>query len=131
MATIRPFQGIRPQIEYVEQIAALPYDVYSSEEAREIVEKNPLSFLRIDRAETNFDVGRCHYLAALQFINDNPKKSATKLLRELTPYLQKAQTFLEKAYEINRSSVDARSILRDIYYRLSDGEKLDILEHGS
>ena len=84
-----------------------------------------------DLYQTNFDVGRCHYLAALQFINDNPKKSATKLLRELTPYLQKAQTFLEKAYEINRSSVDARSILRDIYYRLSDGEKLDILEHGS
>ncbi len=61
MATIRPFQGIRPQIEYVEQIAALPYDVYSSEEAREIVAKEPLSFLRIDRAETNFDAGQDMY----------------------------------------------------------------------
>ncbi|MGM9869345.1 MAG: tetratricopeptide repeat protein [Sodaliphilus sp.] len=81
--------------------------------------------------QTNFDVGRCYYLAALKYINDNPKKSSTKLLKELTPHLQKAQTYLEKAYEINHSSVDARSILRDIYYRLSDGEKLDILEHGS
>ena len=51
-------------------------------------------------------------------------------MKEVTPYLQKAQTFLEKAYEVNRNSVDARSILRDIYYRLSDGEKLDILERG-
>ena len=35
-------------------IAALPYDVYDREEAREVVDKNPLSFLKIDRAETQF-----------------------------------------------------------------------------
>lgn len=83
-----------------------------------------------DDYQTNFDVGRCYYLAALQYMNENSKKSTSKLMKEVTPYLQKAQTFLEKAYEVNRNSVDARSILRDIYYRLSDGEKLDILERG-
>lgn len=61
MATIRPFQGIRPRPEYAGQIAALPYDVYSSEEARTVVEKEPLSFLRIDRAETNFAPGQDMY----------------------------------------------------------------------
>lgn len=61
MATIRPFQGIRPQTEYAGRIAALPYDVYSSEEAREMVEKEPLSFLCIDRAETNFPLGQDMY----------------------------------------------------------------------
>ncbi len=54
MATIRPFKGIRPVADYAEKIAALPYDVYNRAEAKEIVKKNPESFLAIDRAETNF-----------------------------------------------------------------------------
>lgn len=55
MATIRPFSAIRPSREKADKIAALPYDVYNRREAKEIVEQNPLSFLRIDRAETQFD----------------------------------------------------------------------------
>ncbi len=54
MATIRPFRGIRPDQEYAGRIAALPYDVYSREEAMEEVKREPMSFLRIDRPETNF-----------------------------------------------------------------------------
>ena len=54
MAVIRPFQGVRPAKELASSIAALPYDVYDREEAREVVDKNPLSFLKIDRAETQF-----------------------------------------------------------------------------
>ncbi|MGO5052142.1 DUF1015 domain-containing protein [Lachnospiraceae bacterium LCP25S3_G4] len=52
MTVIRPFQGIRPASAVVEQVAALPYDVYSREEARAAVVDKPLSFLNIDRAET-------------------------------------------------------------------------------
>mgnify|MGYP003426228868 FL=1 len=55
MAIIRPFKGIRPAGERANEIAALPYDVYNRAEAKEEVKKNPLSFLKIDRAETNFD----------------------------------------------------------------------------
>lgn len=55
MADIRPFKAVRPCVELAEQIAALPYDVYNRAEAVEIVKENPLSFLKIDRAETNFD----------------------------------------------------------------------------
>ena len=54
MAVIRPFQGVRPAEGLASSIAALPYDVYDREEAREVVDKNPLSFLKIDRAETQF-----------------------------------------------------------------------------
>ncbi len=54
MADIKPFLGIRPARESARDIAALPYDVYNRQEAKEIVAKNPKSFLRIDRAETNF-----------------------------------------------------------------------------
>lgn len=52
MATMKPFQSIRPRAALASKIAALPYDVYNSNEAREIVFGNKYSFLKIDRAET-------------------------------------------------------------------------------
>lgn len=55
MAVIKAFQCVHPAEGLASQIAALPYDVYSRAEARRQVEKEPLSFLRIDRAETQFD----------------------------------------------------------------------------
>lgn len=54
MANIKPFKAIRPKKVFAQRIAALPYDVYNTEEARREVEKEPLSFLKIDRAETQF-----------------------------------------------------------------------------
>ncbi len=54
MADIRPFLCIRPCREKADKIAALPYDVYSKEEARQAVAGNPDSFLNIDRPETQF-----------------------------------------------------------------------------
>ena len=55
MATIKPFRCIRPAVKVAAQVAALPYDVYNRSEACEEVIDKPLSFLRIDRAETQFD----------------------------------------------------------------------------
>ena len=55
MADIRPFKAYRPAQKKVDRIAALPYDVYNRQEAREVVEKNPESFLAIDRPETFFE----------------------------------------------------------------------------
>lgn len=54
MADIRPFGCIRPGKEAAPKVAALPYDVYSRQEAKKEVEKNPMSFLAVDRAETQF-----------------------------------------------------------------------------
>lgn len=54
MADIRPFKAIRPNSQLASSIAALPYDVYSRQEAKQEIAKEPLSFLRIDRPETNF-----------------------------------------------------------------------------
>lgn len=51
MALIRPFRAVRPAPDDAEKIAALPYDVMNTEEARSMAEGNPLSFLHIDRAE--------------------------------------------------------------------------------
>lgn len=55
MAEIRPFRCIRPSKEAASAVAALPYDVYDRKEAKEIVKKNPMSFLAVDRAETQFE----------------------------------------------------------------------------
>ena len=52
MADIKPFCSIRPGKGLEAKIAALPYDVYNRQEAKEAVKDNPLSFLNIDRAET-------------------------------------------------------------------------------
>lgn len=56
MAIIRPFKAIRPTKELAAKVAALPYDVMSSEEAREMVRGNPYSFLHIDKAEIDLPV---------------------------------------------------------------------------
>ncbi|MCM1101615.1 MAG: DUF1015 family protein [Clostridium sp.] len=54
MAVIRPFCAYRPAKGWEDKIAALPYDVYDREEACAVVAQNPMSFLAIDRAETQF-----------------------------------------------------------------------------
>ena len=61
MATVKPFKCIRPALDKADKVAALPYDVYNSAEAREVVSTNPLSFLNIDRAETQFPAGTSPY----------------------------------------------------------------------
>lgn len=55
MITVKPFKALRPNDNLADKCAALPYDVMSSMEAREMVKGNPYSFLRIDRAEINLD----------------------------------------------------------------------------
>ena len=54
MANVKPFRCIRPAQDLASRIAALPYDVYNRAEAKQEIIREPLSFLRIDRAETNF-----------------------------------------------------------------------------
>lgn len=55
MITVKPFNALRPTKELVSKCAALPYDVMSSSEAREMVKGNEYSFLHIDRAEIDLD----------------------------------------------------------------------------
>lgn len=57
MAVVRPFCAVRPKKEFVARVAALPYDVMNSEEAREAVKGNDLSFLHVDKAEIDLPVG--------------------------------------------------------------------------
>ena len=57
MAVFKPFKALRPTEEYASRVAALPYDVMNSEEAREMVKGNPYSFLHVDKAEIDLEKG--------------------------------------------------------------------------
>ncbi len=57
MSDIRPFRGYRPHPDHVRAIASPPYDVLNSDEARQMAQHNPLSFLRVVKAEIDFEPG--------------------------------------------------------------------------
>ena len=77
MAEIRPFRALRPTEEKASKGAALPYDVYSREEARVKVAGDKLSFLRIHRPETQFPEGQDMYAPCVY-------EKADEMLREMT-----------------------------------------------
>jgi uncharacterized protein (DUF1015 family) len=51
MALVLPFKAIRPQRKFVSQVAALPYDVMTREEAQKAVSGNSLSFMHVEKSE--------------------------------------------------------------------------------
>ena len=51
MALLAPFRALRPVPAVAARVAAVPYDVVSSDEARALADGNPLSFLRVSRPE--------------------------------------------------------------------------------
>jgi uncharacterized protein (DUF1015 family) len=80
MARIEPFRGLRPRKDLAEKIAAPPYDVLSSEEARDMAGHNPYSFLHIGKPEIDLPPGTDLYADEVyekgqenfkRFINEN------------------------------------------------------------
>jgi len=57
MAKVKPFKGIRPPKEFIEEVASRPYDVLNSEEARAEAEGNPKSLYHIIKPEIDFEPG--------------------------------------------------------------------------
>lgn len=52
---MKAFRCVRPKVELASRVAALPYDVYNRKEAKEVAGKDDISFLNIDRPETQFE----------------------------------------------------------------------------
>ncbi len=55
MAIVKPFRALRPKKEFAEKVAAPPYDVLDSNEAREMAKDNPYSFLHVNKPEIDLD----------------------------------------------------------------------------
>ena len=65
MAVIRPFRALRPPAERAQAVAAVPYDVVNTEEARALADGNPLSFLHVSRPEIDLPPGTDLYSDAV------------------------------------------------------------------
>lgn len=101
MAVIRPFECVRTAEKVADRVAALPYDVYDSKEARAEVEREPLSFLKIDRAETQFD-------ESVDMYSEQVYKKAHDMLMEAID----DGTFItdkDKAYYVYELTMDGRT----------------------
>src|SRR6266850_1350679 len=63
MAVIRPFRALRPARDSAAAVSSVPYDVVSTEEARQLASANPLSFLHVTRSEIDLPAGTDPYAA--------------------------------------------------------------------
>ncbi len=101
MPQVTPFRSIRPIPELADRIAALPYDVYNRREALDETLREPLSFLKIDRAETQFP----------EDIDTYDPKVYEKAKELLNSMLQDGSFIMEDApcYYIYELTMDGRS----------------------
>src|SRR5262245_7182801 len=65
MAEIRPFPSARPPVALAEKVAAVPYDVVDTKEARALADGNPYSFLHVSRPEIDLPEGTDLYNEAV------------------------------------------------------------------
>jgi uncharacterized protein (DUF1015 family) len=65
MPYIKPFRGVRPRRDIVHLVAAPPYDVLSSDEARDMAKDNPYSFLHVGKPEIDLPPGTDLYSDAV------------------------------------------------------------------
>ncbi len=90
MAVLTPFRALRPQPSAAATVASVPYDVVSTDEARALAAANPLSFLRVTRAEIDLPPATNPYDASVyaQAVrNFEDLKRAAPLVIEDTPSL--------------------------------------------
>jgi uncharacterized protein (DUF1015 family) len=79
LAILRPFNALRPQAERAAQVAAVPYDVVNTEEARALASGNPWSFLHVSRPEIDLPDGTPLYSDA---VYAKAAESFEKLIRD-------------------------------------------------
>lgn len=77
MSVLKPFKALRPAKDYASKVAALPYDVMNSDEARRMVLGNPYSFLHVDKAE--IDLPKTTYIYD-EKVYDKAKDNLSKLI---------------------------------------------------
>lgn len=81
-----------------------------------------------NNAQGLFNVGRYYYNEATMVPEKYPRLSGRKLNEKLHPLYREALPFLEKSYELDKSNEDVKNALRNIYYKLGEGKKLQQIE---
>ena len=90
MAVIRPFRALRPVPDAVASVAAVPYDVVNTEEARVLATGNPLSFLHVSRPEIDLPPGTNPYAGEVY----TAAAENLRRLVDLAPMVREAQSSL-------------------------------------
>ena len=101
MAVVRAFKAVRPKKEYASKVAALPYDVMNSAEARKKVEGNKYSFLHVDKAEIDLPENTDVYSEQVYL------KASENLKKLVSDGVCKQEA--KPAYYIYRQIMDGRS----------------------
>ena len=79
MSVIKPFKALRPQSDKASKVACVPYDVIYDSEVRELVAENPLSFLRVTRAEGEFPAGEA---VSHETANERARQNLEQFIRD-------------------------------------------------
>ncbi len=90
MAVIRPFRALRPEAASAAAVSSVPYDVVSTEEARQLASDNPLSFLHVTRSEIDLPPDTDPYspdVYACAALNFTALKRTAPLVTEAEPAL--------------------------------------------
>ena len=101
MSTVKPFRGLRPQKDIAARLSCLPYDVMNTQEAAQMAQGNPQSFLHITRAEIDLPEG----------IDPHSKQVYDKSLQNFNDFQQKGWLFQDDAprFYIYAQTMDGRT----------------------
>ena len=82
-----------------------------------------------ERAQAQFNVGRYYYYKAMAVTESHPNLTRKEFRKQVTPLYREAMPYFEKALEQDSGNEEVRNALRNIYYRLGEGRKLEALDH--
>src|SRR5665648_567206 len=89
MVAVKPFRAVRPQQQYVKDVASYPYDVIDSREARMLTRENSKSFLRIVKAEVDFPDDSVSH----EEVSERARKNLSAFLSEGTLFQEEKACF--------------------------------------
>jgi uncharacterized protein (DUF1015 family) len=98
MAVVAPFRALRPTKQFVKDVASLPYDVFSYDEAKKIAGDNHLNFLHVEKSEIDLPPGTA---AHDRRIYDAAKRNLSRLVREGVLFQEKQPCLYVYSQEMN------------------------------
>ena len=81
-----------------------------------------------DNAQALFNVGRYYYNQAMSVAETHPNLSRKEFRKQVIPLYREAMPYMERAHELDPNNDDVTNALRNIYYKLGEGRKLEALD---
>ena len=81
-----------------------------------------------DNAQAQFNMGRYYYNQAATVTDKNPDLSRKDFNKKVQPLYRQAMPYFEKALQLEPGNEEVKNALRNIYYKLGEGKKLEALD---